>query len=287
MRASNHDDTSPNVPSSSSSGSNEDDEGQQKRDMDSASSASPFSPDDLEGSLASLFEGLRGGIQGEVGGSAEVQDALDTVMQMSVRKAQVKEDILADLETKKERLRVIGEELTEEFGREIEMDKARAELASNMSLSETLERFQQVEDEVQAVRDQLLADKRDLEEWEDKQAASRNQGLFFQKLYKVKGKGLRTGPDEQEGDGRWADRDEEENEIRARSIEKVKKPAKEEVSNPWRSWIYLYLCAVLLLVMAQDLVDAEAPSYALDALYGGLAALMGFTSWRERQSMDE
>ena len=265
--------------------------------MDSASSATPFSPDDLDGSLASLFEGLRGGINGEVGGNSEIQDALDTVMQMSVRKARVKEDILADLETKKDKLRSIGEELTEEFAREIELDKARAEMASNMSLSETLDRFQEVEDEVQAVRDQLMADKRDLEEWEDKQATSRNQGLFFQKLYKVKGRRgrstsgepLKEGESEGQVQGSLAwDQDvEDENELRAMSISKVKKPAEKEVSSPWRSWVYVYLCVVLLLVMAQDLIDSDTPSFALDALYGGLAGLMGFTAWRERSMEDE
>ena len=107
--SSDNDGISSNDPSSSSSSHLQKRQG--GSDEDSASSATPYSPDDLNGSLASLFEGLRGGISGEVGGNKEVQDALDTVMQMSVRKAQVKEDILADLETKKERLRSIGEEV--------------------------------------------------------------------------------------------------------------------------------------------------------------------------------
>ena len=46
-------------------------------------------------------------------------------------------------------------QLNEEFLKEIELDKMRTELASNMSLAETMDKFQQLEDEVQAVRDQL------------------------------------------------------------------------------------------------------------------------------------
>ncbi len=53
---------------------------------------------------------------------------------MSIRKEKVKEEIISDLEVKKEKLRSIGEEVTEEFAREIELDKMRTELASNMSL---------------------------------------------------------------------------------------------------------------------------------------------------------
>ena len=183
--------------------------------------------------------------------------------------------------------------MTEEFGREIELDKARAELASNLSLSETLDRFKEVEDEVQAVRDQLQLDKKELEEWEEKQAAARNQGLFFQKLYKVKDKRISdasdgSGGDELEGEGSRSRLDEgDEEERKARAISKIRLPANREIMSPWRSWVYLYLCLVLTLVVLQDLIDAQSPSFALDAFYGGLAALMAFTAWKERSMGDE
>lgn len=87
-------------------------------------------------------------------GDQELQEELVDMIQVEVAKAKVKEDIMADLETRKEGLRKIGEEvrlqkyfyspcgadtslsvqLTEKLEKKLELDKMRMELASSSSL---------------------------------------------------------------------------------------------------------------------------------------------------------
>jgi len=117
---------------------------------------------------------------------SEVQEALADILNMEVRKEEVKQEILADLELKKEQLRLIGQELADDFEKEIALDKIRTELASNMSLADTMSRFQELEDEVQALRDSVAADKEELLDWEESTAAARSRSLFFKELYTVK-----------------------------------------------------------------------------------------------------
>lgn len=241
---------------------------------------------------------------GSTTGNKEVQDALEEILHMSVRKAQVKEDILADLETKKQKLRSIGEELTEAFGREIELNKARLELDSNMNLAETLERFKEVEDEVQAVRDRLKADKEELLEWEERTAMARNQGLFFQKLYKGP---VREKKKKERGEGAGDDAtassddayDDDDDEVlsrgRAAVLSSIKQPAAKEVQSPWRMYVFIYLSGVTLLVLLQDLFGgggsgasgsgSSGPSYGIDALYGAITITMMYSAWSERKAL--
>eukprot|EP00798_Chlamydomonas_sp_ICE-L_P019502 gene19502-26167_t len=126
-------------------------------------------------------------------GDADVQEALSEIMQIQVHKQEAKERLLVDLEARKEKIRKMGEEMNSNFEEESRLDKMRLDLATSVQLAETMEQFRELEEQVQAVRDSLKEDGRQLSNWEDKAMASQNKNLFFQNLY--------TGSDDPKADG--------------------------------------------------------------------------------------
>eukprot|EP00955_Chlamydomonas_euryale_P055729 356191-Chlamydomonas_euryale.AAC.7 len=51
--------------------------------------------------------------------------------------------------------------------------------AATAMQADTMSRFQELEDEVQALRDSVAADKEELLDWEESTAAARSRSLFF------------------------------------------------------------------------------------------------------------
>ncbi|GAX85465.1 hypothetical protein CEUSTIGMA_g12881.t1 [Chlamydomonas eustigma] len=207
-------------------------------------------------------------------GNPEVQDALAEVMMLSVRKEKVKEDIRQDVEAKKEKIRNIGKELTDDFERKIELDKMRTELASNMSLAETMQKFQAVEDELQALRDKLKEDREELADWEDRTAQARNQGLFFKRLHKTR----ELSSSRTSGEGSEGTLEGESKKPSSEVLRNIKNPAAGEVTSSWRLLIFAYLALVPLAVLIEDL-QSQAPDYGLDAFYLALAVAMAYNVW--------
>ncbi|KAG2495049.1 hypothetical protein HYH03_006980 [Edaphochlamys debaryana] len=130
------------------------------------------------GGAAGSSEPGTGGADGN-----EVQDTLADLMQMEVRRVRAKEELLSDLEERKQTLRQMGEEMKAALAREYELDRLRTEMGANYHMSEAMQALDEVELEVQRIKKQVAADKADLEAFEERSAQERSKGLFFKSLY--------------------------------------------------------------------------------------------------------
>ncbi|GFH10719.1 uncharacterized protein HaLaN_06082 [Haematococcus lacustris] len=185
------------------------------------------------------------------------------MLELGLAKYRVKEDIVADLEKRKANVRQIGEELAEQLGKDVELNKMRMDLATSASL--------ELDDSIQALRDELQEDAAELAAYEASSAAARNQGLFFQNLHQAVP--LKEG---ELGYNRQAAQS---------AAQMVKAPAVKEVHSPLRLYVFTYLTIVLGCVVAADLTGGT-PSLGLDALYVALGGVLGFNAWNERAALE-
>ncbi|KAL6756733.1 hypothetical protein V8C86DRAFT_2643701 [Haematococcus lacustris] len=204
-------------------------------------------------------------------GDPAVQEKLVDMLELGLAKYRVKEDIVADLEKRKANVRQIGEELAEQLGKDVELNKMRMDLATSASLADTLAQFQELDDSIQALRDELQEDAAELAAYEASSAAARNQGLFFQNLHQAVP--LKEG---ELGYNRQAAQS---------AAQMVKAPAVKEVHSPLRLYVFTYLTIVLGCVVAADLTGGT-PSLGLDALYVALGGVLGLNAWNERAALE-
>jgi len=225
-----------------------------------------------------------------VGGNSKVQDDLVDLISLEVAKAKVRDDMQKDLEQRKENMRKIGEELMEQLEKKIELDKMRMDLATSASLADTLQQFKELDDEVQKIRDELQADQADLAAFEARSTSARNQGLFFQQLYKPD---VTAGSDEPgagaaggaaSGTSSSGSSSTLEPQVVRALQHQITEPARRELASPLRLYVFTYLAIVLACVVASD-VGGGAPDLGLDALYGVLCGLLGVNAWNERAAL--
>jgi len=209
----------------------------------------------------------------------ELQDRLVDQIHIGIAKAKVKEDMLKDLEERKESLRKIGDDLTDELDRQLALDKARMNLAGSSSLADMLEEFRQLDEDVQRIRDELQADRRELAAFERRNAEDRSRGLFFKNLYSVK-------DEEEQLQGGNKRPDPQADEQRRATMENIKQPARQELRSPARLALFTYLTIVLAWVIGED-ISLGDPDLRRDALYGLLCAVLGFNAWNERTALVE
>ncbi|KAJ9529014.1 hypothetical protein QJQ45_007088 [Haematococcus lacustris] len=225
------------------------------------------------------------------GAGSFAEEKLVDMLELGLAKYRVKEDIVADLEKRKANVRQIGEEpgsgrlvscgaawwrpllcqLAEQLGKDVELNKMRMDLATSASLADTLAQFQELDDSIQALRDELQEDAAELAAYEASSAAARNQGLFFQNLHQAVP--LKEG---ELGYNRQAAQS---------AAQMVKVPAVKEVHSPLRLYVFTYLTIVLGCVVAADLTGGT-PSLGLDALYVALGGVLGFNAWNERAALE-
>ncbi|EFJ43958.1 hypothetical protein VOLCADRAFT_95786 [Volvox carteri f. nagariensis] len=190
---------------------------------------------------------------------------------MEVRRVRAKEELMSDLEDRKTQMRAIGEEMKAALAREYELDRMRTEIGANYAMSEAFHALDDVEKEVQRIKQQLQADKADLAAWEAQTAEERSRGLFFKSLYSL----TRNHGNPQ------------------------------QIRSPFRLYLFSYLSAFLALLVINDVLvmssvprpeAAEAaaveaavtmPHVAKDALYGMLSAGLGYVAVLERQALGQ
>eukprot|EP00775_Hariotina_reticulata_P012765 gene12765-12894_t len=225
-----------------------------------------------------------------VEGNQDVQDALMQQLRVQIENQTLKEEIRDDLKGKVEGIKQISDELLEQLDAELDIEKFRAELESSQVLSEANEKFNELEEQLQQIKDQIKADQADVRAFETSSAAARSQGLFFKNLYQP--------PAEEDENGVSSSSSSEPLSSTNASIRKplldpagtrqaaaiVTSSAEEEVSSPFRMYLFGYMAAVLVLVVMQD-VSGAAPNYGLDGLYGALALLLGVNSFHERKAL--
>lgn len=202
-------------------------------------------------------------------GDPEVQDSLVDVLRDQLLRQQLKEEIEEDLVKRKEALRRIGEELQAELQESYELEKFRAELGTSNALSETMQKFDELEAELQAIQEQTRRDSVETEEWEQQSAVARSQGLFFQTLYQRE-KGKPVG-------GLLPDA----NKL-ATTTAAIRDTAAQQARSPFRMYLFGYLGALLAAAVGHDLLSAQ-PSLPLDAGYVALGGALGWYAYSERQ----
>lgn len=243
--------------------------------------------------------------EGVAAGDEDVQRALEDQLRLQLKSEAIKESIKEDLRSKVEDLKQISEELQAKLDEGYRIEKFRNDLESQEALASAMEKFNELEDEIAAMKQQLQADREDLAAWERASAAARSKGLFFKNLYTPEPDAAAEGGEGRQPGGAGAAQrqggqaaaagsgrrfggeirgslDPAAAEAARRVAAKVEAPAHEEVGSPLRLWLFAYMAAILALVVGQDLTTA-APSLGLDALYGVLGLVLGVNAWNERQ----
>eukprot|EP00199_Chlamydomonas_sp_CCMP681_P006591 CAMPEP_0119107720 /NCGR_PEP_ID=MMETSP1180-20130426/11565_1 /TAXON_ID=3052 ORGANISM="Chlamydomonas cf sp, Strain CCMP681" /NCGR_SAMPLE_ID=MMETSP1180 /ASSEMBLY_ACC=CAM_ASM_000741 /LENGTH=275 /DNA_ID=CAMNT_0007093253 /DNA_START=90 /DNA_END=917 /DNA_ORIENTATION=+ len=217
-------------------------------------------------------------VQGPGEGDLQVQAGLVDVLKLEVAKAKVKDDMLQDLETRKENMRRIGQELDDEFAKKIELDKMRMDLASNSSLADTYAEFKELDDQIQKIRDQLQVDQADLLAFEQRSAISRNDSLFF--------KGLHKGPPETAGAGssQQGTGNAQSNQQAAKVVANISAVGTES-ETPLRLYLFTYFGIACLFLAGSDLMSPTGPNLWLDGGYTIVGVGLGFQAWRERVAL--
>ncbi|GLC35469.1 hypothetical protein PLESTB_000203900 [Pleodorina starrii] len=262
-------------------------------------------------SSGSDSEAKSSGAEGQAGsGTGEVQDTLADIMQMEVRRVRAKEELMTDLEDRKERMRAIGEEMKAALARDYELNRMRTEIGANFAMSEAFHALDDVEADIARIKKQLQADKADLEAWEAQAAEDRSRGLFFKSLYSVEkeprqpvGKSIpgywrkqraaaaaaaaeaaaaATGSPAADTSTDW-----ENAEAVVSAAERPLSAASRQVRSPLRLYLFSYLSAFLALVLVNDVASAAGPHVAQDVLYGILSAGLGFVAVQERQALGQ
>ncbi|GBF99583.1 hypothetical protein Rsub_12208 [Raphidocelis subcapitata] len=233
--------------------------------------------------------------EGVPAGDEVVQAALEDQLRLQLRSETIKESIREDLRSKVEDIKQISEELQAQLDEGYQIERFRNDLESQEALASAMEKFNELEDEIAAMKAQLQADREDLAAWEKASAAARSKGLFFKNLYKpdadadaAAGQGGQQQAQDGSG-GRFRGElrgsiDPEAAAAARRAAAKVTAPAVEEVGSPLRLWLFAYMAGILALVVAQDLTTAQ-PSVGLDALYGVLGLVLGVNAWNERTAL--
>ncbi|KAF8069604.1 hypothetical protein HT031_001721 [Scenedesmus sp. PABB004] len=226
-----------------------------------------------------------------VGGDPALQESLVQVLRAQVESQALKEEIKDDLRERVEGLKAIGEELMSQLDEELSIEKFRTELESSQVLSEANEKLNELEAQVQQIKNQIKADQADLRAFESASATARSQGLFFRNLYGQPdadegGDGAAGGGGagaDARGAGRACSALLDPAGARAAAAA-VTASAEGEVGSPFRMYLFAYMGLVLGLVVAQDLLT-PAPRLALDALYGALGLLLGANAVNERTAL--
>ncbi|MEW5305593.1 MAG: hypothetical protein WDW36_008125 [Sanguina aurantia] len=225
----------------------------------------------------------------EEGSGNSIQEGLAEVVNMEVRKQQFKEGFLDELEGKKDNLRSIGEQIKEELAAKLEIDKMRAELASSVAMSDTMEKFDALEAEIRGIQEQLKADEADLQAFEERNAEERSKALFF--------KGLYVAPKKKKVDASTSGSSSSGQTGASSGSGGVAGPqdalpglaGKLEGAQPTdslRLYLFASLAAGCCAVVAADLASGD-PSIGPDLLFGGLAALLVLTAVQEQRSLNK
>eukprot|EP00878_Enallax_costatus_P014835 GHUV01015528.1.p1 GENE.GHUV01015528.1~~GHUV01015528.1.p1 ORF type:complete len:241 (+),score=84.27 GHUV01015528.1:815-1537(+) len=193
-----------------------------------------------------------------VGGDKDVQEALLQQLRVQVDTQTLKDEIREDLKGKVENIKQIGEDLISQLDAELGIEKFRAELESTQVLSDTNEKFNELEQQVQQIKDQIKADQEDLRAFEAASASARSQGLFFRNLYQPS-----ADDSEDEGGSQTASSSSASRGKQAKSKQGYVDPAirqaaaavtasaEEEVRSPFRMYLFGYMAMVLALVTVQ------------------------------------
>lgn len=202
----------------------------------------------------------------EVGGNKDVQDALEVILRTAIEKQEFKDQILDDLEERKQQFRQMGEEMKEELDRKIELDKLATEQAGNAVLAETFGKLDELDDTVRKVKEGLEADRLELEAWEQQANADRSKGLFFQTLYQTDAKKPVGGSPDKEAVGKVT--------------AKIGEPLEQEMTSSLRRMLFTTMSTLLVFIALRDALRPGA-NFALDFGYVLLSALLVFNAWSE------
>eukprot|EP00877_Chromochloris_zofingiensis_P011852 jgi/Chrzof1/6920/Cz02g03130.t1 len=211
----------------------------------------------------------------DAGGDKTLQNALMEQLRLEIQNQTLKEEIKDDLRGKIDRMRRLSEELQEKLGEDIQIEKFRMDLESSQTLSDAMDKFDQLEDELQQIKDKIKADEAELNSWEQQSNVARSKGLFFKSLYE-------SDASQPVGDGSSLS----SAEALHKAAAAVRQSAEGEVYSPLRLYLYTYMAIVLALVVIQDLTN-PTPKLFLDGLYGVLGTLLGINAWQERKTLAE
>jgi len=217
-----------------------------------------------------------------------VQEALLEQLRLQLQNEAFKEEVKGDLKDRVERLREIEAELKQQLDETLDIEKFRMDLESGQALSNAMDQFNQLEEEIQKFKEKMKAEQDEFSSWEKESTAARNKGLFFKSLYKPDAD---TDSEETEGSSgssssrrSRAPADPEEAQKLIAASAAVTNSAEEEVGSPFRMYLFTYMAAVLFIVAVQDVFSQE-PSLALDGLYGVLGLLLGVNAWNEKAAL--
>lgn len=197
-------------------------------------------------------------------GDSGLQDSLIKQLQFEIGKKRVDEFV----EEEAEGLRSKAEAAKEELDKLADLQTLRAEVAFNSALADINREADEFAEKLRKSREEREAAEREQEQWEDEVAVSRSQGQFFQSLYQTKKK-------------RPVGMSAEQLQERA---DKVKQPAKSELTSWVRYYLYGFLAFVLIAEVMTDL-QSDAPSALQDVLYTLLVVVLGVTAYSERKAL--
>ncbi|KAI8468558.1 MAG: hypothetical protein J3K34DRAFT_8638 [Monoraphidium minutum] len=233
--------------------------------------------------------------EGVTGGDEELQAAIEDQLRLQLKSETIKESIKDDLRSKVEEVKQISEELQAQLDEGYRIEQFRNDIETQETLASAMQQFNELEDEIAAMKQQQQADREELAQWERTSAAARSKGLFFKTLYKPDADATAAAPgglQRQGGDGGGGGRF--GGEVKGsldpavaaaaarRAAAKVREPAEAEVGSPLRLWLFAYMAGVLALVVANDFATGF-PALGLDALYGVIALVLGINAWNERK----
>lgn len=199
-------------------------------------------------------------------GSPDTQDKLVSMLRLEIGKKQVEEMV----EEKSEELRQVAEGAKEELDKLRELTEQRASLAFDSALADLNKEADDFEEQLRRSREELEARETELVQWENDVAVSRSQGQFFQSLYQA---------DKKRPVGESSDMLRRQQ--AQQQADKVKEPARTEISSRARFYLFALLAFLLAAQGVTDLAS-DAPSALQDTLYILLAVALGFTAVRER-----
>eukprot|EP00879_Flechtneria_rotunda_P030311 GHRR01032931.1.p1 GENE.GHRR01032931.1~~GHRR01032931.1.p1 ORF type:complete len:196 (+),score=109.01 GHRR01032931.1:454-1041(+) len=157
--------------------------------------------------------------------------------------------------------------------------------------SEANEKFNELEEQLQQIKDQIKADQADLRAFEVSSANARSQGLFFRSLYQPEAdEDADTDSSNMAAAGSKSSSSSNSKQLQklldpnAAAAAVVASPAKQEMASPFRMYLFGYMAAVLALVVVQDLLSTSSKP-GLDGLYGMIGLLLGLNAYRERQTL--
>ncbi|DBA94104.1 TPA: hypothetical protein ACH3X1_001746 [Trebouxia sp. C0004] len=157
----------------------------------------------------------------------------------------------------------IGQEKVKDFVKE-ESEKLR-QAAEEADINKLADDF---EEQLKASREKLEADDQEFMDWEQKTAIKRNEGTFFQNLYRIK----KELPGAQTAAAVNTEMQAQEAEQRAEAVEAAVQ------QTPPQSAIKLYVTSALTAVLSFAVVSdalSKSPSWGQDGVYIAVVLLLG------------